>query len=396
MTGYDCFQEYKISYLYSQIQEITNTKYSTLINIFSDVKKPINQRSDSTITFSPPSIRAGSDDILTITGKGFGNFKGSGTVWFYNADNGGRSLTSHSDSIPYISWSDTKITMFVPENAGTGFITVQNDNGDKIKSENMLTVRYAFQSIIYYEGKPYHTILADTNSNGGYTWSITDNFSSINNARDIFIQAVSKWNCIAGVNWDIEYPVLVNSAVIDGINLIKFDDENTLPDGVLGQTITRSSYTIVNRKFILYAEKIDIVFNKNINWYFGTDTPDITQYDFESVVLHELGHAHQLGHVIDLNDMMYWNIENSKTRRDFNQNIQEAAEIIMDESITDNDIILPMTRDLKKECIKFEYVIDILKLLSGEQVEIHSFYDSNNNNKVGLEDAVYFLKLLAN
>ena len=258
--------------------------------------------------------------------------------------------------------------MFVPEAAGTGFITVQNNNGDKIKSENMLTVRYAFKGVMYYEKKPYHTILADTNGNGGYTWSIADNFSSINNARDIFIQAVSKWNCVAGVNWDIEYPVPANSAVIDGINLITFDDENTLPDGVLGQTSTRSSYIIVNRKIVLYAEEIDIVFSKNINWYFGTDTPDFSQYDFESVVLHELGHAHQLGHVIDLNDIMYWNIGNGKTRRDFNQNIQEAAEIIIDESIADNEIIPPMTRDLKKECIKLEYVIDILKLITGKQV----------------------------
>ena len=47
-----------------------------------------------------------------------------------------------------------------------------------------------------------------------------------------------------------------------------------------------------------------------------------TQYDFQSVALHELGHGHQLGHVIDLSshtdnngDIMYYAISNSEQQR---------------------------------------------------------------------------------
>jgi hypothetical protein len=64
-----------------------------------------------------------------------------------------------------------------------------------------------------------------------------------------------------------------------------------------------------------YVSDIDIIFNSNINWQYDPAFPSQTQYDFESVALHELGHAHQLGHIIDNNGVMHYAISNGQTKR---------------------------------------------------------------------------------
>ncbi len=86
---------------------------------------------------------------------------------------------------------------------------------------------------------------------------------------------------------------------------------STLAEGVLGSAIYWSAYANFPgaQKLNVYypvalAEKmageelndpadfeIFANFNANINWYNGTGTPGVSQYDFETVVLHEIGHG---------------------------------------------------------------------------------------------------------
>ena len=58
------------------------------------------------------------------------------------------------------------------------------------------------------------------------------------------------------------------------------------------------------------------------DWYFGAGLPAFSEFDFESVALHELGHGHQLAHVIDpvsdgdnSDDVMHYAISNSEQQR---------------------------------------------------------------------------------
>ena len=42
-----------------------------------------------------------------------------------------------------------------------------------------------------------------------------------------------------------------------------------------------------------------------IDWCYGPQNPNAGQYDIETVFLHELGHAHMLGHVVTTQDFMH-------------------------------------------------------------------------------------------
>jgi len=52
-----------------------------------------------------------------------------------------------------------------------------------------------------------------------------------------------------------------------------------------------------------------------ITWNYSTALPEITEFDFETIALHELGHAHGLGHINDSESSMYFSIENGASKR---------------------------------------------------------------------------------
>ena len=47
---------------------------------------------------------------------------------------------------------------------------------------------------------------------------------------------------------------------------------------------------------------------RSSSWYFGAGTIADEEIDFETVALHELGHGHQLGHVINSSNVMHYTI----------------------------------------------------------------------------------------
>ena len=73
--------------------------------------------------------------------------------------------------------------------------------------------------------------------------------------------------------------------------------------------------------------EIDIVFTTrtDVEWYYGTGTVPFAEFDFKSVALHELGHALQLGHIINPNAAMHYSISNGASSYNLTQNEIDGA-----------------------------------------------------------------------
>jgi hypothetical protein len=262
-----------------------------------------------TITgINPTTITAGTNNVLTITGTGFNAIRGTGRVQFRNADNGGAGVVNPFP-IDYISWTDTEIQVRVPsvtlQNSGAGSGTVQvinsTDAGIATSSQSLL-VSYAYinlrdnatnPTIIY---KPSHY---DDNGTGGYTFELEQNFFANTAAKEAFGRAMQTWVCATKMNWSIGDTTNIDSSGADFRHVIRFEIGTELPSGVLGVCITNFLGCGTAQ---LFAADIDIVFDNATSgsyaWQFGPALAGAGRVDFESIALHELGHAQQLGHVI--------------------------------------------------------------------------------------------------
>lgn len=274
-----------------------------------------------TITdFSPASISAGTGKVLTINGTGFGSTGPDATsyVEFKSADDGGTTYIKPAVS-EYVSWTSTKIMVKVPTRSGTGIIRVTSTLGS-VSSVSTLTVSYNVSNSLTSPIK-----LANTNTTGGYTFRLETSFNANSGAKDAFQRALETWKCATKVNWTIGPVTTVDETNnSDGVNVIKFDSDSQLDAGTLG--VAYSSFRSCGNGWELTS--VDLVFDKiaDRNWYFGTDVPAAGQIDFQTVALHELGHAHTLGHVNDINDVMnYQSYSGTARQRVLNASNLEAA-----------------------------------------------------------------------
>jgi hypothetical protein len=285
--------------------------------------------------FSPKNVTAGTSTIntasasgvLTIAGAGFGATQGAGYVQFRNADNGGASYT-RPVATDYLSWSDTQIEVRVPaysqtgSPAGTGSFQVVNDGGALTTSASPLTVTYALSNV-NSDGLNYRIHLISPDGSGGYTLQYSSSFLA--EAKAPFVRALQAWRSQVGLNRTISSTAAPDDVTaLDGVNVLRFDP--TLPAGVLGVTYSYYSGCAVNNGPLNWqAVDTDYAFapvpvpasegQPAYTWNFGPGTPTATQYDFESVALHEQGHGAQLTHIISSTGVMNFAIGNGATRR---------------------------------------------------------------------------------
>lgn len=325
---------------YNEIKSYTKTQYIEMNNfdvlsIQSDFRKA-NSQPPSSITFTPSTVSAGTKTELIIDGSGFGGTQG--TVSFSNADDGGATFVDALDT-QVISWNDAQIKVEVPSEAGTGQIQVTDSGSASATSAASLTVSYseinvtsdAVSSGVFVAYKTQHV---DDNSSGGYTWQMFTDFDSNTLAKDAFVSAFNTWVCESKINWVFGSTTATDVTANDGINIVRFDNGSELPNGVLGTCYYYISGCLAGGGTTAnwFVEELDIVFDDATSWYYGAGLPAISEYDFESVALHELGHGHQLGHTIDtsfdgdnLDDVMHYAISNSEQQRVLTTNNITAA-----------------------------------------------------------------------
>lgn len=315
-TASDPFKKYYSikDELYRAFSPQLNYKVVKTFNI--PVVQPNANRINAIDNFSPATVTAGTGTVLIINGSGFGATQGTGFVGFRRADDGG---STYMNPLPtqYLSWFDTQIRVLVPDGAGTGDIQV-TQGATIFTSASQLTVDYDHLNAPYDPGgglTHYQTDHIDRNGTGGYTWSMNTAFDANTAARASFMRAFDSWRCGTGVNWTIGATTTDDFVADDDINIITFDDADPLLGGVLGACYSFWGGCSSGPDIVWYVEELDIIFDNGGNfapltWQFGPAAPTINQYDFETVALHELGHGHQLGHVIDPGAIMHYALFN--------------------------------------------------------------------------------------
>lgn len=263
--------------------------------------------------FSPAQTTAGTGAVLTVRGSGFGSSRGSGGVLFANADDGGATTTRALDR-DYLSWTDTQIQVRVPSlatdghPAGTGPVRVTTADGTTATA-TALTIRYALTNIDNTAGtlvdRPNHVA---TNGAGGLTFRFGPGFRANTAAGAAWQRALAQWRCASGINWDLGADASANTIASDNANVIAFDD-GTLPARVLARTTSYylGCYT-PQGEVIFYVSEIDQQFATSLPFQFGPGLAGAGQYDFESVAVHELGHAQQLTHLIRPGAIMHFGV----------------------------------------------------------------------------------------
>lgn len=274
-------------------------------------------------SFAPRSIAAGADSVLTITGTGFGSARGS--VQFPNADDGGASFVSVA-ARDIVSWTDTRIEVRVPsyasngDPAGSGRFRVLTADQLPAQSLTELTVRYALTNVEESTTNiTYRPVLFNQNGSGGYTFRPDAAFAQNQAAMASFGRALSSWRCQTAINWDLGAARPSRGVASDDVNALEFDQGGQLPTNVLGRT---TSYYVGCRDagggIRFWVKEIDMQYDDAVNWQFGPAAPGSTQFDFETVALHELGHGQQLSHVIAPQLVMHFAIGRGQQARQLN------------------------------------------------------------------------------
>ncbi|MBL7698066.1 MAG: T9SS type A sorting domain-containing protein [Chitinophagaceae bacterium] len=305
--------------------EIKNTKFSI------ERAKSKFQSDNSTLAplisnFSPSTVTAGAlqdpdNNVLTINGSGFGSGAGDAAVLFQHADLGAGNKYPVEFSSPFIiSWSSTQIRVRVPTQAGTGPITVVDNAGNTVNSSTSLNVLYSVLTADFGGAigiKQFN--LGNMNGSGGYSvkfsTSTANSGLNINSspAKATFLRAMNTWKESIGLNF-IEGGTTSQQSVNpdDGENIVEYDNDGTglgpLSDGVLATCY--SGVTICTNDPANAARKtgFDIVI-RNTGYSSGSTPftlgpcPPLSEnsnvVDLETVLLHELGHALNLGHIVD-------------------------------------------------------------------------------------------------
>lgn len=316
--------EYTIRDLKERVADHKGDRFNTVSNVLTPEETVSTTARDIIITgVSPTDITAGTGQVLTITGQGFGSGQFIGQIAFKNANNGGAGYIQVPQGPHVLSWTDTEIKVTVPAAtvygqfvAGTGPIKVINAGGGEASSDQVVNVKYA-KSEVYYNGNIDHTDLADVNGEGGYTIQFGQNIFENTEAMRSYAVALNNWKCNTGVNLKPDTFNFSDAGINynDGVSFVQFDNSQSLGEGILGSTVVSYSACYFDGEMHWIMTDMDMSIKPNFNWYFGDGEVPSGQYDFNSVILHELGHSQLIQHNLNENSAMYFRLSSGQSKR---------------------------------------------------------------------------------
>jgi PKD repeat protein len=310
--------------VYNRLVQLVGQPYTPIKNT-PTIGQPAPMAPPTITSFSPTTVTAANGSVLTINGTNFGATAGTnGRVFFANPDDGGTTFTAAA-SAAIVSWSDTQIQVQVPSKAGTGKIRVRNNTNETGTSTADLTVTFARVSPDPDDLIPSR--MFGPNAGGSLQFTLASTFASNASAKAAWERALETWRCGTFVNMSVAANPTTSTNCTnqnDGINIVRFTGGGcTIPNGALG--LTASGFQICGSQILVNS--VDQIFLSNADlssstgggsWNFSTANATAVQFDFQSVAVHELGHAHQLTHVINSNIIMHYAIGPGVTLRTLN------------------------------------------------------------------------------
>lgn len=391
----DVFNTYStIANLYGQVTKQTRqdarvvqeniTLRDALNAAQTDTKTQRTQLIPVITNLSPQVTTAGTGAVLTITGTNFGSTRGIGKVEFRNSDDGGRSFTA-ARARDYVSWSNTRIQVRVPSQgqdggtAGTGQVRVTASDGTTTLSATPLTIEYAYSNVVLAEGniRSFQPMLQNKNGDGGYTIRFAPSLQNRSAAQEGFRRAVNSWVCTTNVNWEVGEPTSIEASNDDDVSVIRFAPNSFFgQEGVLASTLSRyEGYRCgpaATADTLFWLSEFDMAINNTISWQYGPGGPADGQFDFETVMLHELGHAHQLGHVILPRAVMHYAVEEQALIRDLSDADINGGNFILEKSVVSNLCdIPPMERKTDGDCNLAPEIYTFEALFQNNQVQLN-------------------------
>ena len=282
-------------------------------------------------SLSPLSLPAGRGAVLTINGSGFGTSRSTGFVEFKNADDGGATRVKAREA-DYLTWTDTQIQVRVPSvanggqpasnghPAGSGLVRVTTAAQQTGESPGPVTIIYALTNVENTDGtilqRPNHIA---RNASGGISFGFGPNFTANPAVPAAWQRALATWRCQTGMNWDVGPAASTNTIADDDQNTVAFDVGAQLPALVLARTTSyyRGCFA-PSGEVVFWVKEIDMQFDDAAVFQFGPLPPITPQIDFETVAVHELGHAQQLGHLILPGAVMHYAIARGQNTRTLN------------------------------------------------------------------------------
>lgn len=301
---------YNYTYTYNNIQYASTTytgggaSSSVCLPVMSHYTNPIMA---GTNQLSDPS----NSSLMTIDGTDFGSTKG--TIQVQNADAIGLITL---DSTDILRWGNNQILVKMPSDLltakgkpGSGDFYVSNICGTTIFDNLQINYNILSDDTGSEKLRPNVVMLNDTTS---YIFRCDTSVSHNPKAYACVKKAIREWNCYTGVHWRVEADSTLAASKKDGISNIYFADPSIYSDsGVVMETTSQYLTTSCfdGTDSVTFISEADISLNNSIAWSYdttGTETSPDSNYFYDDI-LHELGHAHQLGHINDTASLMYWN-----------------------------------------------------------------------------------------
>ena len=333
----------------SPVVKVTRKDYQPL-----DPDRKMMQPTISSI--SPRNVNAGIGDEITITGSNFGSTPGD--IFFDSPDDGPGGSFAPVPPAAIVAWSNTSITVRVISEAGSGPVVVRTANGGQRTSTQRINVDYAVTNLTLNTGDVVTPLLVDdaANGDGGYTFRVSN--STANGGTSLagnpaalaaVNRAVTNWQQ-NDFNISVNGQTSIQTPARDDVNIMAFgsnayDFNVELGTGTVG--IAFSYYNSCGRSEF-EVTGLDVLFRRpsRTNYNFGPAVGGGT--DFESVVLHELGHTHQLKHVADANEVMSFRITNGASQRIITADTRAGADFVTNQSLAyDPPIVNCSTGDFR-------------------------------------------------
>jgi hypothetical protein len=273
------------------MQRITLLLFAALIGL---IKPAFSQQITG---ISPKQIIGGKGEVLTITGNGFGNSRGSSYASFFREGNTYTDATT-GNGFNYISWTNTQIKLEMPV-AFSNKLKV-NISGTDYLSADTLKVK---ANLGYRQANPLlYDLLTDNNKKGGVTWLVHPVYWNNPEIKQAIADVVQEFRCKTGVNYIIE-PLTQWTPLNLGQGKHIIAPDSSL--GVVGYNDRLWASCIVGAETFYHNQTQLLRFNTKQNWYYGKGQPPAGAAKFRYVMFHEMGHSLGLGHVNETGESMY-------------------------------------------------------------------------------------------